>query len=190
MAIVSCNLLWRNLWCKKEKRGFKEVYQLSDLSPLTSTPPTSLPDSHPSPSPLKFSLKSTAHRVTQCCRGLKERCWRRVIGQSERVGVGGVPRSGCWICGRGVKEKHWTHMWEALCGHCMHPLLMVEACACVCERVLLSRHCVILTAFSPGFYPCARLSSTITFCLPHKQTLYSSGWEESEAVHNTGSVLL
>ena len=88
MAIVSCNLLWRNLWCKKEKRGFKEVYQLSDLSPLTSTPPTSLPDSHPSPSPLKFSLKSTAHRVTQCCRGLKERCWRRVIGQSERVGVG------------------------------------------------------------------------------------------------------
>lgn len=133
MAIVSRTLLWRNLWCKKEKRGFKEVYQLSDLSLLTSTPPTSLSDSHPSPSPLKFSLKATAHRVTRRCRGLEGRCWRRVIGQSERVGGGRrVFEEVAAESADAVWRKSIEHTCERPRVATVCTLFLLSKCVCVC----------------------------------------------------------
>lgn len=78
-------LLGWNVWCKKEKGRFKELYQLSDPSPLTSShhPPCStpiIPWAH-----VKFILMSTGHKAMMY-RGLdKDDSGDKVMSWSERV---------------------------------------------------------------------------------------------------------
>lgn len=178
MAIVRDTPLWRNLWRKKKKEDLKRF-----TSCLTSQLwPQHLPTVPPSPAPitlsapLKFILKSMAHKAMQCCGGLKGWWWWRVIRQSEKV-IGGMLEGGIadlvdtlkWMWRR---EKHWTHMLEVMHVWPLYVPLLLRVCvsASFMETLLCYHH-----RLSPGSCPCACPSSTITFCLPHKQTLYAGG---------------
>lgn len=178
MAIVRDTLLWRNLW-RKKKRGFKEVYQLSNLSTLTSTPPhrTALPSSHHSLGPSEIHSQVNGTQSDAVLWGFKGMMMVEGHPSEWKGHRRDAQRRDCWPCRHtevNVKER------EALDTHVGGHACVATVCASSSEGVCVSASFMeTLLCYhhrlSPGSCPCACPSSTITFCLPHKQTLYAVG---------------
>lgn len=149
MAIVSSTLLWRNLWCSKKEKRFKEVYQLPNLSPSTSTPsyPNALPNAK------SFSKPSeTNFQVTQ--------------NDAELQGVIKIM----------LVEGQRAHRTDCCINKFMLKHMIYNAC--VVPEYGFHGNVIVLSSPPPfSFCPCDCLSCTISLCQPHKLSLYSGWWE-------------
>lgn len=178
---------------KRKKRGFKEVYQLPDLSPLTWDPPP------PHLSQLKPSQVNDGRK--EGAVGLGGSLVR--VKGSDLGGWGGILKG--MIAGFLVTLRHVCSCKRERARVHVHTLPHTNTClnssACVatpqkctnvhiCVIVYTSRSvcvykiplyvCVCMSGLTGklvrdpfflllAFHPCARPSSTITFCLSHKQ---------------------